>query len=203
MNPIIAWSILIVFGYLLGGIPVGLLIARTQGVDIFKVGSGNIGATNVWRALGPKWGLTVFLLDLTKGLIPAIAGRLLEPHGPQIGWAVAGLAAMFGHSMSPWIKFKGGKGVATLMGAVMGASPLVSITSFGIFLVLLMSARLVSLASLVAVASSMFWAYIYHDTRPMYVVYILAFVLTVVRHRSNISRLIKGEEPKFTFKKSV
>ncbi len=198
----LTWIGLAVISYLLGGIPFGLLIARSQGIDLFKVGSGNIGATNAWRAMGPKWGILVFLLDLLKGLAMAIVSRILIPGGPQIGWAVVGLCAMIGHSLSPWIKFKGGKGVATLMGAILGASPLVSLTGFGLFLVIVACTRIVSLASLIAIASALLWAYVYHDSTPMYFVYGAALLLTIFRHRANIKRLLNGEEPKMTLRKS-
>lgn len=202
MNPWIIWVGLGIGAYLLGGVPFGLLIAKSKGIDLFKVGSGNIGATNVWRALGPKWGLFVFLLDLGKGLVPSAVARQCVPGGPQVGWAMIGLCAMVGHSASPWIRFKGGKGVATLMGAILGASPWVSLSSFGIFVLVVAGCRIVSIASIVAILSSMAWAYFYHDSKPMYFVYGAALLLALYRHRANFSRLLKGEEPKMSFRKS-
>lgn len=202
MKEPLLWLGLGLFGYLVGSVPFGLIIAKSQGVDLFSVGSGNIGATNVWRALGPTWGVIVFLLDLGKGLLPSVLARILIPTGPQVGWAAIGLCAMIGHSASPFIRFKGGKGVATLMGAIMGASPLVSISSFAIFIVVVAGFRIVSIASIIAILSSFFWAYFYHDTKPMFFIYGAALLLAAYRHRSNFKRLLKGEEPKMSLRKS-
>lgn len=193
-----------VFGYFMGSIPFGVIIAKQRGVDIFKVGSGNIGATNVWRALGAKWGLLVFLLDLVKGAIPSGLAHFLVPdHRYQAAWAAVGLCAMVGHSLSPWIGFKGGKGISTLMGAILGASPFVSLSGFAVFVVVLTLGRIVSISSIVAVTSALGWAWVFHDAPGMYVIYGAAWVLMIVRHKANLRRLFHGEEPRFTIKKSI
>ena len=119
---------LLLFGsYLLGSIPFGALISKARGIDIFKVGSGNIGATNVIRAAGWKVGLLVFALDVCKGLLPTLMGRHLFPQEMWMWlWVLAGEIAAIGHCFSPWLKFKGGKGIACLLGMLFGATPLIA-----------------------------------------------------------------------------
>src|SRR5579859_1780423 len=119
---------LLVAAYFIGSIPVGYLVSRAKGVDILKVGSGNIGATNVWRVLGWPLGSTVLLLDVVKGLLPALAGYQLL--NGQLDAFVVGMGAVAGHSLSPFLKFKGGKGVATGLGVLVGTSPWVAACAF-------------------------------------------------------------------------
>ena len=125
VHPGIICLVLFTAAYFLGGIPFGVVVARAKGVDIMKFGSGNIGATNVMRALGAPLGIFVFVLDVIKGTIPSLAARWLLPHpwGPvdaQVLWMGAGLMAVLGHCLSPYLKFKGGKGVATAFGIGLG-----------------------------------------------------------------------------------
>jgi glycerol-3-phosphate acyltransferase PlsY len=191
--------ILSLLGYLLGSVPFGVMVARTKGIDILKVGSGNPGATNVWRNLGAKAGLLVFALDIAKGLIPAAVGTaLLEDK--QLGM-LCGIAAVLGHSFSPWLKFKGGKGIATGFGALLGSSPFVGLSAFGVFLLSLAISRYVSLSSMLAAASLVLWGFLFRDPAPLLGGYIVFAVFIVIRHRANIQRLLAGTESKFEFKK--
>jgi glycerol-3-phosphate acyltransferase PlsY len=200
--------ILLVVGYFLGAIPFGVLIARANGVDIMKVGSGNIGATNVIRGLGKGWGITVFVLDMLKGTIPALLARwtISEPIAgidPQAVWFLCGLAAVVGHAKSPFLRFRGGKGVSTAMGAGLGAIPLVALAAFTLFAILLATIRYMSVASVVAVSAAPVFAYLIPNQSPAIVpiLLILAVVVTLL-HRKNITRLREGTEPKFSFKKT-
>lgn len=184
--------------YLVGAIPFGVLVARARGVDIMKVGSGNTGATNVWRTLGKGPGLVVFALDVAKGLIPA-AFATQHFGRADVGLGM-GLVAVLGHSFSPFLKFKGGKGIATGLGALIGSAPMVALCGFATFMVVLLATRYVSLGSMVAAASLLVWGWIF-GSKPL-VMAGLAVIATfvIVRHRPNIVRLREGTESKFDFK---
>lgn len=194
--------------YLLGGIPFGVLVARMQGIDITQVGSGNIGATNVVRALGPRWGMVTFVLDMLKGLIPSLVARQLftEPLmglEPQALWFICGLVAVIGHAKSPFLKFKGGKGVSTALGAGLGSAPLVALGAFVVFAIVLGTIRYMAVASMVAVCSAVLFAVILPGQSLQVVpLFFLLAALVVFLHHKNIARLRAGTEPKFAFRKS-
>jgi len=190
--------------YLCGGIPFGVVFAKMKGVDLLKVGSGNIGATNVKRALGTKFAYIVFVLDVAKAAVPAYAAKFVidQPYfglPAQVFWILAGLFAVFGHCVSPFLRFKGGKGVSTALGMVVGAAPPVAACGFGLFLVLLFATRYMSLASLIAVSSSIVtgW-FLPGQARELLPLYILLSVFVALRHRPNITRLLEGTEPRFS-----
>ncbi len=193
--------------FLLGSIPIGFLAARAKGIDIRTVGSGNIGATNVSRALGNKAGYTVFVLDMFKGLIPGLVARQLitEPIAglpPQAYWFLAGLAAFFGHMFCPWLGFKGGKGIATGLGALIAAAPVLALACFAVFFVGMVFTRYVSGSSLAAaVALPIFGYFLPGEPRELIPVYLCLSLLVFYKHRENIKRLRAGTEPKFEFKK--
>ncbi|HWA83524.1 MAG TPA: glycerol-3-phosphate 1-O-acyltransferase PlsY [Fimbriimonadaceae bacterium] len=189
---------LIVVAYLVGAVPFGVLITRARGVDVTKVGSGNIGATNVARAIGKEWAILVFLLDVMKGCGPVLVARTLI--GNEWLWYVVGLASIAGHCASPFLRFKGGKGVATSLGMVFGASPIVAAGGFTMFIVLFAICRWVSLSSIVAVGGSVVIAALLRDW-PYTAIGSLLFLFVLYTHRENIKRLRNGTEPKFTFKK--
>lgn len=189
---------LFVASYILGAIPFGVLITRAKGVDVTKIGSGNIGATNVARAIGTGWAVVVFLLDLMKGLAPVLAARSLD--GREWIWYLVGIAAIAGHCASPFLHFKGGKGVATSLGMVFGASPLVASAGFGVFIVLFVITRFVSFSSIVGVFTAVAFAALLHDWVYVGIGSVL-FLFVLYTHRANIQRLRSGTEPKFSFKK--
>lgn len=201
--------LLLLAAYALGSIPFGLLIARLRGVDILSVGSGNIGATNVGRALGGKWFAVVFILDTFKGIIPTLVARhfyLVPAHGldPQLIWFIAGAGAVLGHCTSPFVGFKGGKGVSTSLGAIIGASPIAAALCLSVFVVLLLITGYVSLASIIAVPTSLIWtAVLPNQTLQLEPVYLVLSMFVIYRHRENIKRLRLGTESKFKFKKKV
>lgn len=189
---------LFVVAYLLGAVPFGVLLCRSKGIDVTQIGSGNVGATNVARALGWRWALPIFVLDMLKGFGPAFAARSMDQR--EWVWYLMGLAAIAGHCASPFLRFKGGKGVATSLGMVFGASPLVAASGFGMFIVLFWFTRYVSLSSIVAVGCSVIAGACFRDW--IYVgIGSLLFVFVLFTHRANIKRLRDGTEPKFKFKK--
>lgn len=194
--------LLLVGAYLLGAIPVGVLVARAFGVDIMKVGSGNIGATNVGRALGKKASIPVFLLDMLKGLIPTLVARYLFPDRQEF-WFLAGSMAIIGHSFSPFLKFKGGKGISTALGMTLGTSPFVALCAFVLFSSTLGITRFMSLASIVGVISTIPLGIFFKDSPWVLGGYSLMSIFIIYRHRANLKRLKDGTEPKFTFKKTI
>ncbi len=179
----------------MGALPFGYWIARLRGIDIRKVGSGNIGATNVFRTLGPKAGLTVLALDAIKGWLPTFIVMRLSG-GDDLAGVLVGVSAILGHTFSPFLGGKGGKGIATGLGALLALSPAIVGIAFPIWLVLFLLTRWVSLASLVA-ALSVPIASMFLGLSP-YTTAILAGAVAVVfwKHRANIQRLLRGEEPK-------
>jgi acyl phosphate:glycerol-3-phosphate acyltransferase len=195
-------ALLFVGAYLLGSIPFGVLIARSKGIDIRKVGSGNIGATNVIRALGTGPGVLVFVLDVLKGLIPAVAARWIAPDRQDV-WFSAGAAAVVGHTLSPFLGFKGGKGIATALGMMLGAATLTALASFVVFTVFLIFPRYMSLASLVAVVSANLFGYLFHDSPGTRIGFLLLSLFIFYKHKANMVRLANGTEPKFSFRRTV
>ena len=201
--------LMILFAYLLGSVPFGFLIAKDQGIDLRKVGSGNIGATNTGRVLGKKWGILCMLLDILKGLVPMLVIREQNAGPLQLTlWLLVGCAAVLGHVFPVYLKFKGGKGVATSLGIVLGLWPyytLCGVAAFLVWLVLVLLWRYVSLASIVAaIAFPVFLIaaiLIFKDWElsqlwPLVVVAVLMSLLVVIRHTDNIKRLADGSEAK-------
>ncbi|HLO42547.1 MAG TPA: glycerol-3-phosphate 1-O-acyltransferase PlsY [Phycisphaerales bacterium] len=224
--PISHWLILFGLGFLVGSIPCGLIIARMKGVDIRKVGSGNIGATNVGRVLGKKFGLLCFFLDMLKGFaVVLVAGLVAELLGSMTiepvqatWWLLVMVSPVLGHVFNPWLGFKGGKGVATSLGALLGVYPALTVPgglAFLVWVVLVVRWRYVSLGSLGAAASLPVFIAAYFAYRlpraadglpsgetyvkfatPFLVVGVLLAVLVFVTHRTNIARLRAGTENK-------
>jgi acyl phosphate:glycerol-3-phosphate acyltransferase len=196
-------SLLVLGAYLLGSVSNGLLIARMKGVDLRKNGSGNIGATNVFRCVGKGWGITAFALDALKGFIPAFFfPRLVETAPPWLGLA-CGVAAVAGHNWPVWLNFKGGKGVSTSAGMLLGIAPGAAGIGFAVFAITLALTRFVSLGSIlaaIAVPAAGVWLY-GADNRLLVGALIAMGLLVVVKHRANIGRLLAGTEPRIAGKK--
>ena len=202
-----------IFGYLAGSIPFGLVLCYLAGYgDIRKIGSHNIGATNVLRT-GNKWLalLTVILDALKAGLAALIAYKLL-PSTPilhlwglnvpynVLGSLIAGTFGVLGHNFPIWLKFKGGKGVASAFGFILMTKPYIALIAFGVWLVMAILFRYSSLAALTAAAAMPIIAYFLCP--PIYAVFYSALaLLVIIRHHANIARLLKGEESKISFKK--
>jgi glycerol-3-phosphate acyltransferase PlsY len=190
---------LLVGGYLLGSIPVGYLIGRSYGIDIRTKGSGNIGAANILRVIGKGPAAITLLLDTVKGFLPTILARqvcLLPP-----GWIIAiGLAAIIGHTFSIFLKFKGGKGVATSLGVLIGLSPLTALFALLVWLAVFAASRIVSFASLAAALSLPPLLWYLANRQPAFLAFgVLIAVLVFLAHRNNIKRLFSGQEPKVNF----
>jgi glycerol-3-phosphate acyltransferase PlsY len=196
----VAWAILIVGGYLAGSMPFGYWVVRAfKHVDIRTVGSGNIGATNVWRTYGRWYGVPVVLLDTLKGFVPALVGTLWISH-----WAgvVAGAAAMLGHWRPLFLRFaKGGKMVATCGGAFFGVAPFVALCAAALWILLFLALRYASVASMLAAASLPLVAYGLGEPTAVVVFGALAALAVVVLHRANIGRLFRGTENRFHFRR--
>ena len=187
--------ILTILSYLLGSIPAGFLVGSSAGVDVRSAGSGNIGATNVARTLGWKKGLVTLFADVAKGFLPVMAAHLLELG--EVAAAAAGLAAFAGHLYPVFLRFKGGKGVATAAGVYLAAMPLGILVVLGVFMVVMLVGRRVSLASMLAavLAPPVAWALSYPEEVAW--MSLVIGILVVLRHRDNIRRLMAGEEPRF------
>lgn len=187
--------ILVIIAYFLGSIPTGLLLARAAGVDIRTSGSGNIGATNVYRTLGRSVGVMTLVGDCLKGLLPVLAARYL---GLSDLWiAAVGLAAFLGHVYTIFLGFKGGKGVATALGVYLAVSPLAVLGALCIFLAVVGKWRYISLGSITAAAAIPLLMAAF-DRRPILVLMALFIALLVIwKHRENIRRIRAGEESRF------
>jgi glycerol-3-phosphate acyltransferase PlsY len=189
---------------MIGSVPTAVWISRSQfNIDIRDYGSGNAGATNTFRVLGAKWGTTVMLIDMLKGLL-AVKLALLLPYYVQNDFARTnfqiglGLAAVLGHIFPVWAEFRGGKGVATLFGLVLGISPWTALGCVGIFLLVLFLTRFVSLSSILAsLAFPIFIIIIFNVDNEAYRIFAVAVALLVIlTHQKNITRLLRGSESK-------
>ena len=193
--------------YLIGGIPFGFLIGKARGVDVRTVGSQNIGATNVFRTVGKKWGFLALFLDMMKGFVPTF---LCKRYAADLSWLplAVGVTCAVGHMLTPYMKFKGGKGVATGAGMLFGLVPALMGVTFLVFVLFFAAANYISLGSCCAAAfiGTAIWFPIlgcagYHDLpQAILVTFIAAFV--IYKHRANIGRLLAGNENKiYIFKK--
>ena len=186
-------------GYLIGSLPFGYWVARAHGVDIMKVGSGNPGATNVKRAVGGAAGNAVFLLDFLKGVVAVSWVWLLPENGVNpVHLSLLGLVgAILGHSFSIFLGFKGGKGVATTIGGMVTLMPVSALIAIGVWLILFLLTRYVSLASIGMVVALPVSHLILAGPDLLLGFAALVAVFIVVRHRANIQRLIEGREHRF------
>lgn len=216
MDPSVTRLLLIVGAYLVGAIPFGLLIAKSKGVDIRKHGSGNIGATNVGRVLGKQFFVLCFILDMLKGLLPTLAFGLVtgvigaeESVSPnEYWWWLGAMAApVLGHMFSPFIRFKGGKGVATGLGALLAVFPVMTLAAgvaLVVFLTTLKLSRYVGLSSSLAALSLPLTTAVlvfvvggsFEGAWPAVVVAAALAGVVIVKHRGNLSRTFAGTEPK-------
>ena len=194
MPPPLFLLLLCLGAFLLGSVPFGFLAGKLRKVDLRTSGSGNIGASNAFRLLGKRAGAAVLLLDTLKGWLPIFAAVRLKL-SPE--WIVGvGLCAVLGHIYSPWVRFKGGKGVATSLGVLLGLAPILAGLTLLIFgVAFYLSGKRVSVGSMIGAlsAAAMFWLWP-NTPRPFAALVTLAAIFIVARHRENLKRLFKGEE---------
>ncbi len=201
-------------GYLIGSTPFGMLIGKAKGVDLRKVGSGNVGATNVGRTLGKRWWCLCFFLDVGKGLVCAAGAMAVTSREPtvmaQAVWLATGCGAILGHVFSFWLGFKGGKGAATSLGVVVGIYPyftFAGLVAFAIWIAVTLISRYVSLGSIIAagVFVPLFVAFNWpaESLWPLGGFALAMAALIIIRHRTNIGRLMAGTENKIGKSKST
>lgn len=201
METFIVASAWLVGAYLVGGIPFGFLIGKARGVDVRTVGSKNIGATNVFRTVGKKWGLLAFACDVLKGLLPTLAARYFASEPSWLPLSV-GVMCVVGHMLTPYMKFRGGKGVATAFGMLIGLAPALVGTAFALFAVVFAVSHYISLGSISAAIFLMVavWFPILgtegYKNLPQCILVTLIAAFVVFKHRANIARLVSGTESK-------
>lgn len=209
--PVSGYILTIVVAYLLGSVPTGFLVGRAKGIDIRTIGSGNIGATNVFRYFGKFAGLLVLLGDALKGLlavllVPRLAWVIFGAPGDALNreWLeiVAGLAAILGHNYTCWLRFKGGKGIATSAGVLVALVPYALLIILGVWIVVLALTRFVSLASICASFTLPFATWITGGSFTMIAITGAMTVLAIYKHKPNIERLLKGTESRIGKKNS-
>jgi len=207
----LTFAFVVIGSYLLGSIPFGYIAGRIAGIDIRTFGSGNVGATNVIRTLGKGYGYPVFALDFLKGfgavkMSILVAARMQSEWNPSEMFGIAAaISSVIGHSFPIWLRFKGGKGVATSAGALMGLAPVAALVGIAIWILTFWLTRYVSVASIAAAAALPFVILVttrLSRTTGKLLFYSSVCLAAVViwRHRSNLSRLIRGTEPRFTRK---
>ncbi len=212
MNYIICAIVIFLASYLIGSIPWGLLIGKLYGKDVRKEGSGNIGATNVTRVVGPVQGKICFFLDFMKGFIPVLAVIILERNGTLSAHSsfriIALIAPVIGHMFPVFLKFKGGKGVSTAAGGILAMSPPACVGGLIIWGIAFFAFRYVSLASIIAAIAVPLLATLFNFFNwwplsiPAQVLLYILGLLAILRHLSNIKRLLNGTENRFGNKKS-
>jgi glycerol-3-phosphate acyltransferase PlsY len=198
-GPAFWWPFILgfVISYVIGSIPFGLILTRLFGAgDLRTIGSGNIGATNVLRTGRKSLALATLVLDALKGALPVWLGASF---GPDMA-IVAGLGAVLGHCFPIWLKFNGGKGVATAAGVILTMTPLAGLLALGVFLVIVTLTRYVSLGSVLAAATASPFAYLLGQVQAAEL-FLLIGLIIIVKHQANIRRLLAGNESKLSFDK--
>ena len=188
-------TLLLAGAYLLGSIPTGLLLGKAYGIDVRKEGSGNIGATNLYRTVGRKVGVMTLAGDCLKGMLPVLAVKFSSLPLEYAAWV--GLAAFCGHVFSVFLKFRGGKGVATALGVFLALSPLAVVIALGVFVLLMLIWRYVSLGSICAAAVMPIAVWALGGGRVLGVVTMIVALIVIIRHTENIGRLAAGTESRF------
>jgi glycerol-3-phosphate acyltransferase PlsY len=195
------YALTFLLGFLLGSIPSGYLVGRAKGVDIRQHGSGNIGSTNVLRTLGKGPGYLVFACDALKGVAAVLLANRVFPSLGDLGGITAAIGCILGHNFTPWLGFKGGKGIATSLGVLIGLLPLASVIALAIWIGLFLITRYVSLASIIAAAVLPVIVWLVSGVGTLFWFSLLIGILAIARHRTNIVRLINGTESRFSREK--
>jgi glycerol-3-phosphate acyltransferase PlsY len=186
--------LLVTGAFLMGSIPFGVLIARVRGVDLKKVGSGNIGTTNVLRAMGKVPAVLTLAGDVLKGAIPVLAAKYLLDDLSMEG--IVGLSAILGHNFSLFLRFRGGKGVATSIGMLLVYSPYPAAATILIWLAVIFVTRYSSLGAIVSFGALPLSVYVLDNTKEKLIMSVVIAALLMIRHADNINRLMRGTEPK-------
>jgi len=186
----------LVLCYFCGAIPFGLIAGRLRGVDIRSTGSGNIGATNVYRTLGARAGIAVFALDVLKGFVAPYIGRLLLGESNHAGIALCAALAVLGHTFSIFLKFRGGKGIATGLGVFLGLLPWPALGCFALWGLVLLVSRMISVASIAACIAAIAVAFLSGAPLPYAIVIALMGALAILKHIPNMKRIAAGTEPR-------
>lgn len=204
---ILSYVIVAVVSYFLGSIPTGFLVAKARGVDIRSVGSGNIGAANTFRAVGKTAGILVLLIDALKGYLAVEASDIIlnffnvaEPDR-EMYRIIAAIFAVLGHNYTCWLYFKGGKGIATSAGVYLALAPLAVLYALAAFILGFVLSRITSVGSILASIALPTAVYFTKDNWTLRVVTIALGVLALLKHRTNIKRIIAGTENRIEFKK--
>lgn len=192
---IAAQLILVGAAYLIGSIPTGLLLGKAYGIDVRKEGSGNIGATNLYRTVGRKVGIITLIGDCLKGLLPVMLVKLSSLPVETAAWV--GLAAFCGHVFSVFLKFKGGKGVATALGVFLALAPLAVAVAIALFVILMFIWRYVSLGSILTAAVMPAAVFLLRGDITLTAVTFIISAIVIIRHHENIRRLLAGTENRF------
>jgi glycerol-3-phosphate acyltransferase PlsY len=211
-NKMLTYSILITAAYLLGSVPFALILAKAHGKDLRRIGSGNIGSTNLSRAIGKKWGYFCFALDVLKGLVPMSTASVILPSEPETMELFfvlsAGAAAVLGHIFPVYLGFKGGKGVATSFGIALGLYPyytICAVVAIIIWIATVCMWRYISLASVIAafcfpltliISICIITQWQFADLWPLLTAAVAIPLMVALRHKSNIKRILAGKEPK-------
>ena len=208
MNTTMTYSVWIIAAYLIGAIPFGFLIGKMRGVDVRTVGSKNIGATNVFRTVGKKWGLLAFACDFLKGFLPTLLAQRFASL-PNLALSV-GVMCVIGHMLTPYMKFKGGKGVATAFGMLVALVPALVGTAFIVFVAFFAASHFISLGSCMAalfLAVGVWFKWLGcsgTDNLPQAFLVTAMALFVIWKHRANIKRIAKGEENKiYIFKRQI
>lgn len=189
--------LLCIFAFIMGSIPWGYIIGKTKGINLREVGSGNIGATNVLRSVGKKEALITLLLDVSKGTIPVLVAKLTPSHGDNLFLVgLVGTCAILGHCFSPFLKLKGGKGVATTIGVLLAYSPLAGLITILIWIVAFKFTKISSLGALISFALLPINVYLLNYSDEIILFAFLFTAIIYVRHAPNIKRLLQGTESK-------
>ena len=186
--------LLVLFAYLFGSVPTGYILGSLAGVDVRKAGSGNVGATNVARVVGKRHGIFTLVADIAKGLVPVVIALYLGL--TSTATALVGVAAFLGHLYPVFLRFQGGKGVATALGVFLGLSPWATLVLMPIFVLVILATRVVSLSSMVAAASAPIVFWLLTSSPILTGTSVFIALMIILRHRGNIQRLLSGTEPR-------
>lgn len=188
--------LLVIFSYLFGSIPSGFIIGRFSGLDVRTVGSGNIGATNVARVIGKGRGLLTLLADTAKGFIPVVIALRMAYSDAAVG--LIGAVVFLGHLYPIFLKFKGGKGVATALGVLLALAPGAVLILLAVFGAVFLASRIASLSSMMAAIAAPLTLWLLNYSPAAVAMTVFLAIMIVIRHRANIQRLLSGTEPRFS-----